>query len=199
MNKVCQPTRNVCRYGYDYHCNDNKTGATCNATVGSKQGAPQVLPLPCVSTAFVAKTLPLPCAPQVPYFTAAQYLKQSTTGLMHNATTESAWFDCECSDVRHCAVLPLLSPCSIRHTFPPLALLVSDLALGAMLQTPVSSNLTRPRQTAKARGGTKSISTPTRRSSPNSRPSRKQAHAAQVRERDTAFPCDSAAIFPLKD
>ena len=67
MNKVCQPTRNVCRYGYDYHCNDNKTGATCNATVGSKQGAPQVLPLPCVSTAFVAKAVPLPCGSQAGY------------------------------------------------------------------------------------------------------------------------------------
>ena len=28
--------------GYDYHCNDNTTGAPCNATVGSKQGAPQL-------------------------------------------------------------------------------------------------------------------------------------------------------------
>jgi hypothetical protein len=36
-----------------------------------------------------------PMATQVPYYTAAELLKQSTTGLMHNATTESAWFDCQ--------------------------------------------------------------------------------------------------------
>eukprot|EP01051_Picozoa_sp_SAG22_P011925 SAG22_NODE_1190_length_5206_cov_1.878990_7_plen_52_part_00 len=29
-------------YGYDYHCDDNKTGTACYATIGAKQGAPQI-------------------------------------------------------------------------------------------------------------------------------------------------------------
>ena len=65
------------RYGYDYHCdadaNANITGAICNATIGSKQGAPQVS-----------------------YARAALLLANSTTGLKYNMTTVSAWFDYQC-------------------------------------------------------------------------------------------------------
>jgi hypothetical protein len=65
------------RYGYDYHCdadaNANTTGTTCNATIGSKQGAPQVS-----------------------YARAALLLANSTTGLKYNMTTVSAWFDYHC-------------------------------------------------------------------------------------------------------
>jgi hypothetical protein len=65
------------RYGYDYHCDAdvdaNTTGATCNASIGSKQGAPQVS-----------------------YARAALLLANSTTGLKYNMTTVSAWFDYHC-------------------------------------------------------------------------------------------------------
>ena len=66
-------------YGYDYHCDSgadaNKTGAICNATVGSKQGAPQIA-----------------------YSRAVKLLNASTTGLMFNSTTVSAWFDYTCTN-----------------------------------------------------------------------------------------------------
>ena len=60
-------------YGYDYSCDDNTTGASCYATIGAKQGAPQIT-----------------------YQAAAVYLRNSTTGLKYNHTTASAFFDYEC-------------------------------------------------------------------------------------------------------
>jgi hypothetical protein len=53
-------------YGYDYFCTDNATGTPCHATIGAKQGAPQIT-----------------------YEDAKFYLMNSTTGLMYNHTTVS--------------------------------------------------------------------------------------------------------------
>jgi hypothetical protein len=71
-------------------CNDNITGAPCNATIGSKQGAPQLS-----------------------YELAMQLLRNSTTGLMYNHSTASAWFDYTC--IPHNVTKPA-KPCTAgRH------------------------------------------------------------------------------------
>ena len=81
--------RAYCAFNLDA-CDDNTTGAPCNATIGSKQGAPQVS-----------------------YELATHLLRNSTTGLIYNHTTASAWFDYNCFPHN---VTPPMKPCTAgRH------------------------------------------------------------------------------------